>query len=184
MRRVLPLSLASAAVLAALALSGCADSGSAPAVSDSTSTATASAEIHASSPISLDGGWAKASADMSGVFGTLQNHSDTDLTLVSATSTVAGMVELHESQTSGSTTTMREVDGGFTLPAGGSFTLEPGGNHIMLMELPAELLPGDEVPLTLTFDDDTTLDVTVLVKDFGGAQENYTGESDDSHAEH
>ncbi|MBP1327582.1 copper(I)-binding protein [Leucobacter exalbidus] len=188
MRRAIPLSLASAAIVAALALVGCseADAGesSTGAVSAEATSQGALAATNPDGAVTLDGGWAKAADGMSGVFGTLHNAGDTDLTLVSATSSVADIVELHESITSGSSTTMREVEGGFSVPAGGSFELAPGGNHIMLMELQAPLLAGDEVPVTLTFDDGSTLDATVLAKDFGGAQENYAGDADAHETEH
>lgn len=130
--------------------------------------------------VALKDGWAKATEGMSGVFGTLTNSSDSDIVLEKAESPVAGMVELHETVTSGSSSTMREVDGGFVIPKGGSFTLEPGGNHIMFMDMPKALLPGDEVPLTLHFSDGTTLEVTVLAKEYAGAQENYEGDSADT----
>ena len=36
------------------------------------------------------------------------------------------------------------------MPANGSFTLAPGGNHIMLMNIPAPIKPGQDVTITLT----------------------------------
>lgn len=183
MRTSISVSLASAAFIAALTLSGCA--GSTDAASNAAHSEAAGHEApHAESPLALESGWAKAADGMSGVFGTLNNASDAEVTLVSATSEVAGVVELHESISSGADTTMREVEGGFSIPAAGSFELAPGGNHIMLMQLASELLPGDEVPVTLTFDDGTTVEVTVLAKSYGGAQENYEGDDDDAHAGH
>lgn len=173
------LRLAALALTAPLLLAGCA--GSAP----DTATASAASTEASTSTVALRDGWAKAGDGMTGVFGSIVNDGDTDLTLVRAESPAAGMIELHETVTTGGAATMREVDGGFTIPAGGSFELEPGGNHIMFMDMPEALLAGDEVPLTLTFDDDSTLEVTVLVKDFSGAQENYEGgdshDSMDSH---
>ena len=54
--------------------------------------------------------------------------------------------------------------------------LEPGGDHIMLMDLAEPLLPGDEVELTLLFEDGTEHPYTATVKDFTGAQEHYEPE--------
>lgn len=183
MRKNLTLTLTSAAFVAALALTGCSGTNdSAP--QGQAAQHEAGAADHEARTLMLDNGWAKAADGMSGVFGTLHNATDADVTLISATSEAAGVVELHESVTTGANVTMREVDGGFTVPAGGTFELEPGGNHIMLMDLASELLPGDEVPVTLTFDDGSTVEVTVLAKDYGGAQENYEGDNEDAHAEH
>ena len=179
-RSVPTLRLAALALAAPLLLAGCsgttADSTTAGAdASSQTSDTTEATE----STIELTDGWAKAGEGMTGVFGTLVNDGDADISLESVESPSAGMIELHETVTSGGSSTMREVDGGFTIPAGGSFELAPGGNHIMFMDMPKALLAGDEVPLTLTFDNGSTLEVSVLVKDFSGAQENYEG--DESH---
>ena len=72
---------------------------------------------------------------------------------------------------------MREVKGGFTIPAGGSFALEPGANHLMFMGLMAPLQAGATVEVTVTFDDGSTFTFEAPVKDYSGANENYeTGE--------
>jgi periplasmic copper chaperone A len=46
---------------------------------------------------------------------------------------------------------MREVDR-IDIPAGGTVLLEPGGFHVMLLELQTPLVPGDTVDVTLTFE--------------------------------
>ncbi|QIK62400.1 copper chaperone PCu(A)C [Leucobacter viscericola] len=180
-KRATPLSRTAAILLAAPLLvsvpllAGCSSEPTKAAESSDTKPASAS-----ESAVTLKDGWAKAAEGMSGVFGTLVNSSDKDIVLEKAESPVAKMVQLHETITSGSSSTMRETDGGFVIPKGGSFTLEPGGNHIMFMDMPKALLPGDEVPLTLHFSDGKTLKVTVLAKDYAGAQENYEGDSADN----
>ena len=133
--------------------------------------------------VSLSNGWAKAAEGMSGVFGTLENHSESPVQVVGAMSDIADLVELHETVTSGSTATMQEAEGGFEIPAGGTYELDPGGDHIMLMEMPEAILAGDEITITLSLDTGETTELTVLVKDFAGAEENYEGESSDGHGE-
>ena len=71
---------------------------------------------------------------------------------------------------------MQEKEGGFPLAAGEQLVLEPGGHHLMLMDLTAPLLPGDEVELILEFEDGTEHPLTATVKDFAGAQEHYAPE--------
>jgi copper(I)-binding protein len=39
----------------------------------------------------------------------------------------------------------------FEVPAGGRLEMHPGGGHIMLLGLKQALLPGETVPLVLTF---------------------------------
>lgn len=122
--------------------------------------------------------WVKAAEEgMTSAFGVLRNDTGTDLVLIGVSTPASPMVELHETASDGSGgMSMTEKEGGFPLPAGGELVLEPGGDHIMLMDLPAPLLPGDEVELTLLFEDGTEHPYTATVKDFTGAQEHYEPE--------
>lgn len=152
---------------AALALSGCAST-AAPAAT----TAATDGES-----VTITDAWVKsAESGMSAAFGTLENTSDHDITLVSAASPASTMLQLHETVANDAgEMVMQEKQGGFVIPAGGSFELEPGGNHIMLMDLTAPLAAGDETTFTLTFSDDSTYEFTAPVKDYSGANENYEG---------
>lgn len=116
--------------------------------------------------------WAKAADEgMSAIFGALVNHSTGDITVVKAEGP-AGPMELHEVADN----MMRPKEGGFVIPAGATARLEPGHDHIMIMELAKPLKPGDEVPVTLTFADGGTTTFTALVKDFAGGGESYMPE--------
>ncbi|KOX22106.1 copper chaperone PCu(A)C [Nocardiopsis sp. NRRL B-16309] len=126
--------------------------------------------------------WIKAATvddGMTAVFGEISNTSDADVTIVSAEHEAAGMVELHEGVTEGADTTMREIEGGFPIPAGGSRVLEAGGDHIMLMDLTEDLEPGSESTVTVEFADGSTAEFTAQVKEFAGANEDYDGGSGD-----
>jgi periplasmic copper chaperone A len=59
---------------------------------------------------------------------------------------------------------MREV-AQIDLPAGETVRLEPGGLHIMLLDLVEDLEPGDTFELTLDLDNGDDLTVTVEVRD-------------------
>jgi copper(I)-binding protein len=151
-----------------LALTGCA-------------TEAAPAEpAPAGESVTIADAWVKATdEDMSAAFGTLTNSGTAKVTVVSAETDAAGMVELHETvENEAGEMVMREIEGGFSIPAGGTLQLEPGANHIMLMGLTGALTAGDEVTVTLTFSDDSTYEFTAPVKDYSGANENYE-ESDD-----
>lgn len=82
---------------------------------------------------------------------TLANDGDADDRLIAATTDVAGSAELHETATDGGTMSMQPVEG-IAVPAGGQAVLEPGGLHIMLLDVAGDLREGDTVELTLTFD--------------------------------
>lgn len=61
--------------------------------------------------------------------------------------------------------TMQELTGGLTIPAGGEVTLEPGGLHVMMLDLAAPLETGDTFDLTLNTDDGESITVSVEVRD-------------------
>jgi copper(I)-binding protein len=69
--------------------------------------------------------------------------------LVSASSPVAGVVEIHEMSMDGNVMRMRALPQGLELPAGKVVTLRPGGFHLMLQELKQPLQAGDMVVVTL-----------------------------------
>lgn len=79
----------------------------------------------------------------------MQLKSDADARLVSATSPVAGVVEIHEMVMDKDVMKMNAIDG-LALPAGQAVELKPGGYHVMLMDLKGQVKEGDQVPLTLT----------------------------------
>lgn len=76
--------------------------------------------------------------------------SPTDTALVSASSPVAGLVEVHEMAMDGGVMRMRAIQQ-LALPAGKTVSLKPGGYHVMLMDLKGPLKEGEAVPITLTF---------------------------------
>lgn len=92
--------------------------------------------------------------------------------LVQARSPAAGVVEIHEMAMENNVMRMRAV-GGLDLPAGKAVALEPGGYHLMLMNLKKPLKAGETVPLTLVLEkaDGTreTVDVQAPVRALGAA---------------
>ena len=68
--------------------------------------------------------------------------------LVSASSPVAGVVEIHEMAMDGGVMKMRAIPG-LELPAGKAVDLKPGGYHVMLMDLKQQLKAGETVTVTL-----------------------------------
>ena len=94
--------------------------------------------------------WVRATAPSqkaTGLF--LQLTSKTDAHLVSASSPLASVVEIHEMAMDGHVMRMRALPQGLPLPAGKAVPLAPGGHHIMLMDLKQPLKAGDKVPFSL-----------------------------------
>jgi copper(I)-binding protein len=142
--------------------------------------AAPTASATAAESINIEDAWVKAADEgMSAAFGTLENDSDTDITVVSAESAASTMIELHETvENDAGEMVMQAKDGGFVIPAGGSLELAPGANHIMLMGLTAPLVAGDDATFTLTLSDGSTYDFTAPAKDYTGANETYEGDMD------
>ncbi|MCP2317977.1 hypothetical protein APR12_003330 [Nocardia amikacinitolerans] len=138
------------------------------------------ASARAADAITIQDQWIKAAdSGMSAAFGELTNTGDKALTVVSATSPASERVELHEVVADATgTKTMRPKKGGFVVPAGGSLALAPGADHIMFMGLNGPLRTGSETPVTLSFDDGSTMTFTAQVRDFPGNQENYVPDGD------
>jgi hypothetical protein len=100
--------------------------------------------------ISVSNAWARATVPGQQVSGAyMQIRSDADARLVSASSPAVPRVEMHEMKMDGDVMRMREVKA-IELPKGKTVSLEPGGFHIMLMNLPKPIAAGDVIPLILT----------------------------------
>lgn len=97
------------------------------------------------------------------VFLTLINESAQARTLVAATSPDAQVVELHGHIHEGGMMRMRRVER-IEIPAGESVSLKPGGLHLMLIGLKGNLEPGDQVELSLDFDDGSKAQVSAPVR--------------------
>jgi copper(I)-binding protein len=93
----------------------------------------------------------------------MQLKAPDDAVLVSASSPVAGVVEIHEMKLEGGVMRMGAIKR-LALPAGKTVDLKPGGYHVMLMELTQPLKEGETVPVTLTFEDKAGRTQTVEVK--------------------
>ena len=110
---------------------------------------------------------------MTAAFGVVTNHTGKDLTIVSATNDVTDRTELHEMAMVDGAMVMRPIAGGIPIPANGTTTLEPGGLHVMIMDAKAPIAPGDDVHVTLTLSDGSTLLFHATAKEFAGANESY-----------
>jgi copper(I)-binding protein len=112
------------------------------------------AQSFAASPITIERPWARASAPgqtVGGGFMTILHQGATEDRLVSATTPMAREVQIHTMNMDGGVMRMRPVEGGLAIPAGGRVVLQPGGLHLMFMELSAPLVAGSTFPVTLRF---------------------------------
>ncbi len=93
---------------------------------------------------------------------TLHNNGDRDCRLVAATSPVAGRLEVHGHRQKGGMMRMRPLEA-IAVAAGAQVVLEPGGRHLMLLELTGPLAGDDKVEMELDFGECGTRKVTLPV---------------------
>ncbi|MGB7981252.1 MAG: copper chaperone PCu(A)C [Candidatus Nanopelagicales bacterium] len=158
--------LPAAALLGLGLLTGCASS-----ETDVAASPTAMAE---GCTVTASDTWVKATdTEMTGAFGILTNTGTAEVTVVSATSPVAGMMEIHEVVDKDGEMVMQPKSGGLVIPVGGTATLAPGKDHLMLMKLPAPIEAGQTVEITMTCADGATAAYSGVAKPFEGGAESY-----------
>lgn len=95
--------------------------------------------------------------------------------LLSFTTDLAGQPEVHEMATEGGVMKMRPLPKGLVIPAGGTVKLEPGGYHLMLMQLKKPLVLGQRYKATLVFEKAGPVDVEFEVKGMGEGHKKGSG---------
>jgi copper(I)-binding protein len=119
--------------------------------------------------VTVEDAWARTSPMMAtngAVYARLTATVDDRLVAASVESSVAATAEVHE------TTMDRETDEmvmqaveAIELPAGETVSLEPGGYHVMLLDLVEPLEAGDTVEVTLVFEEAGEVVVEAEVRD-------------------
>lgn len=125
--------------------------------------------------VSVADSWViSAESDMTAAFGEITNSGADSVTVLYASTNAAATVEFHETvENDRGETIMRPIEGDFVVPSQESRSLEPGGDHLMLMDLTKPLQSGEEVAITLNLSDGTSIEFIAVVKDFAGSDETY-----------
>lgn len=129
------------------------------------SAGTAIAEPARVGSIVVEQAWARAttpSASTGATYLTVRNTGALPDRIVSMEAPVAGHAMAHQSKEEDGVARMTEA-GPLGIPAEGALEMKPGGTHIMLMGLKGGLKPGQEFPLTVTFEKAGTVQVPVKV---------------------
>ena len=105
---------------------------------------------------------APPNAPAAGAFMVIKNNGDKDVKVVKAANPVSKVTELHTHLNEGGVMKMRPVPA-IDIKAKGEAVLQPGGLHIMMIDLKAPMKEGDVVPITLTFDDGSNKQVDAKV---------------------
>jgi copper(I)-binding protein len=104
--------------------------------------------------LEIEGPWARASVGTmrpSAAYMIIRNAGDRPDRLVRVKTPAAGQAEIHATVMEGDMMRMRPAEG-LEIPPGGELRLEPGGLHVMLMQLRHPLEEGASLPMTLVFE--------------------------------
>lgn len=85
---------------------------------------------------------------------------------------------------SGDIMTMGPVEDGLPIPAGQTVALQPGGYHLMFLQLAAPLVQGDSIDVTLTFEGAGDITVPLSIQAFNARAEGDAPQGADPHAGH
>lgn len=181
---------------AALVLAGCSDEPNDAAeqqssYNEATSEVDTNADDLDNGAVMLEQGAVRAKAamdasdgsDMTAIFGTLHNNTDKEITVVGFTTSLGeASYQIHEVVDG----VMRQKDGGFDIPAGGTHELAPGGDHFMVMDYAPAIEAGDTIDLTLLLEGGATATVSdVAVRTMLPGDESYGDIADHSdHGDH
>lgn len=98
----------------------------------------------------------------------LKNTGDEAISVVSAKSDRFGEVSLHRTVIEDGMARMRPLEDVVVEP-GETFTFEPGGNHLMLMDPVSAVAPGDEITIDFELSDGQPLRAAFEVRPAGEA---------------
>jgi copper(I)-binding protein len=129
-------------------------------------------EVSTLGPLEIDTPWARASigtARPGAAYVTIRNTGDEPDRLVGIETPVAARPEVHAMEEKDGVMKMRPA-GPLEIPPGREVRLEPGGLHIMLMQLQEPLKEGGQMPLTLVFEQAGEITVTALVGAIGARE--------------
>jgi len=120
--------------------------------------------------ISVKHAWSRATpkgAQVAVGYLTIENHSSSPDRLISAATSAATKIEIHEMVTLDGVMVMRPVEDGLTIPRGAGVTLAPGGSHLMFTGINTPFSEGELIATALTFEKAGKIDVTFDVGSIG-----------------
>ncbi len=94
----------------------------------------------------------------------IMNMGSTEDTLLSVSTDIASLTEIHTHKMENGSMMMMKVENPVVVPAKGSVEFKSGGLHIMLMGLKKTLKKGDTFSLTMTFEKHGKISVDVDVR--------------------
>lgn len=116
--------------------------------------------------IAVENAWSRASIGVSrpgAAYMTVRNTGNESVTLTGLSTDLAIMPEIHRSTTNEQGVSSMSPAGDLAMAPGETISLEPGGLHVMLMQLQRPMTEDDNFLLTLEFSDGGTVQVDVPI---------------------
>ncbi len=120
--------------------------------------------------IVVEQAWARlapGAAKTGAVYLTVHNKSDQDDLLLAVDSPVARSTAVHATTIENGVARMEPLPAGINLPSHGEVVMRPGGMHIMLTGIAADMKVGSLLPVKMVFRDAGSLDFEVPVVPLG-----------------
>jgi copper(I)-binding protein len=132
----------------------------------SSDTESSDTTLAAETTFTVDGAWARTSpmeSTVGAAYMSITASADDALVGASVDMSVAMMTQVHETTTAADGSMGMQEIASIPMVAGTPLVLEPGGYHVMIMELVAPLEVGTSFTVTLTFESGATTTVEVPV---------------------
>lgn len=110
---------------------------------------------YAESGVEIKDAWLRETppgTTITALFLNIENKGSQDDALKSASSNVSRVAEIHTTSVDDNGVAKMEMMESVTVPSGGTAKLEPGGIHIMLIDLNEPLKSGEKVEVELVFE--------------------------------
>lgn len=117
--------------------------------------------------VTASNAWVREQRDANGMtaaYFTVCNGAMAPATLTGVETAIAGYAEFHETTKDERGVVSMAPAGELTLAPGERLVFEPGGKHVMLMELKRAVAAGEEAPLMLQFADGSALAVEAVAR--------------------
>jgi periplasmic copper chaperone A len=138
----------------------------------------ADAKDYKAGAIEIDSPWSRAipkGASVAAGYMTIKNTGTAVDRLVSASTPVAGKVEIHQMTMENGVMKMRPVAGGLEIAPGATVELKPESFHLMIMNVKQPIEKGKPFGATLTFEKAGTVDVEFAVEGIGAVSPSENG---------
>jgi copper(I)-binding protein len=114
----------------------------------------------------VENGYARESipgTSISSAYMTIKNLSAKNIRLIAAASAVSDRIEIHQHTMSDGLMRMRQRDY-VEISAQNSTVFQPSGFHLMIFDLKQPLKAKENIIITLSFDDQSSIDVNYIVQ--------------------